>query len=237
MNLRKAGGLAALVLAAAYLVGIALNFTVLDTSAIADPVEKVAFLADRQVVFHAWTFFVYVAFGVALVFLALALDEQVRGAARGLSRAATAFALIWAGLLIAAGNVFIAGMNAVTGLLASGPEQAATIWAALEAVHLGLSGTSELPGALWTLLVSAAMLQVGASQRRAFPRALSYLGLTAGAAGLLTVIPPLFMPAVMIYAFGHCAWWIWLGALLLRKQSEAAANPTTPPELAQSAAA
>lgn len=38
MNLRRLGGLSALILAAAYVVGAALNFTLLDTSGILDPV-------------------------------------------------------------------------------------------------------------------------------------------------------------------------------------------------------
>jgi hypothetical protein len=67
---------------------------------------------------------------------------------------------------------------------------------------------------LWTLLISLAMLQAAR-----FPRALSYLGIATGVLGLLTVIPALFMPAVAVYALGHCAWWIWLGVLLLRKGS------------------
>ncbi len=40
MSLRRLGGLSALILAAAYVVGLALNFTLLDTSSILDPVEK-----------------------------------------------------------------------------------------------------------------------------------------------------------------------------------------------------
>jgi hypothetical protein len=210
MNLRKAGGLSALILAAAYVVGIALNFTLLDTSAIADPAGKVAFLAERQGIFHAWIFFVYIAFAVALVIFALALEERTRGAG-ALARVGTAFALIWAGLLLAAGNVYISGMNAVVAASGADAGQAATVWAAVDAVHIGLSGTSELPGALWTLLAGAAMLRMGV-----FGRALGYLGVAVGAAGLLTVIPALFMPAVLAYALGHCVWWVGLGVALLR---------------------
>ncbi|MGE5601922.1 MAG: hypothetical protein ACM30E_02655, partial [Nitrososphaerales archaeon] len=54
-------------------------------------------------------------------------------------------------------------------------------------------------------------------QAARFPRPLSYLGIATGIAGLLTTIPALFMPAVAAYALGHCAWWIWLAVLLLRK--------------------
>lgn len=214
MNLRRLGGLSALILAAAYVVGAALNFTLLDTSSIADPIEKISFLAGKQTLFHIWIFFIYVLFGVCLVFLAEALDEQLRPAGSALARTATAFALIWAGLLIAAGNVYIAGLNNVSAAFAQNPAQAATAWLAIDSIHQGLSGTAEIPGGLWTLLVSLAALQAAR-----FPRALSYLGIAIGIAGLLTAIPVLFIPAVAAYALGHCAWWIWLGILLLRKGS------------------
>ncbi|MCU0509065.1 MAG: hypothetical protein MUC34_11855 [Anaerolineae bacterium] len=177
MNLRKAGGIAALVLALAYIVGAALNFTVLDASAIVDPT-----------LFRIQIFFIYVVFGVALVFLAQALDAELRPAAPSLMRVGTAFGLVWAGLLIAAGNVFIAGLNAVAGHLAQDPARG-----------------------LWTLLVSLALLRSAA-----FPRALGYLGIVVGIAGLLTAIPAIFMPAVALYALGHCAWWTWLAVRLLR---------------------
>jgi hypothetical protein len=214
MNLRRLGGLSALILAAAYAVGLALNFTLLDTSSILDPVEKLSFLAGKQTLFHIWIFFIYVVFGVFLVFLAQALHEQLRAAAPALARTATAFALIWAGLLIAAGNVYIAGLNNVSAAFAQNPAQATAAWLAIDSVHQGLSGTAEIPGGLWTLLVSLAALQAAR-----FPRALSYLGIATGIAGLLTMIPVLFMPAVAVYALGHCAWWIWLAVLLLRKGS------------------
>jgi hypothetical protein len=211
MNLRKAGGIAALVLALAYIVGAALNFTVLDASAIVDPVAELAFVAGQQTLFRIQIFFIYVVFGVALVFLAQALDAELRPAAPSLMRVGTAFGLVWAGLLIAAGNVFIAGLNAVAGHLAQDPAQAATLWTAVNTIHLGLSGTAEIPGGLWTLLVSLALLRSAA-----FPRALGYLGIVVGIAGPLTAIPAIFMPAVALYALGHCAWWTWLAVKLLR---------------------
>jgi hypothetical protein len=219
MNLRRLGGLSALILAAAYLVGAVLNFTLLDTSSILDPVAKVDFITGKQTLFQVWIFFVYVVFGVCLVFLAEALLEQLRapersGSAPALARTATAFALIWAGLLIAAGNVYIAGLTNVSAAFGQYPAQAVSAWLAIDSVHQGLSGTAEIPGGLWTLLISLAMLQAAR-----YPRALCYLGIAIGALGLLTVIPALFMPAVAAYALGHCAWWIWLAVLLLRKGS------------------
>jgi hypothetical protein len=62
-------------------------------------------------------------------------------------------------------------------------------------------------------------VSLAALQSAKFPRGLGYLGIATGIAGLLTVIPVLFMPAVAAYALGHCAWWIWLAVLLVRKGS------------------
>ena len=44
-------------------------------------------------------------------------------------------------------------------ILGQNPAQAATAWLAIDSVHLGLSGTAEIPGGLWTLLISLAALQ------------------------------------------------------------------------------
>jgi len=55
--------------------------------------------------------------------------------ASALARTARAFALIWAGLLIAAGNVYIAGLNTVAGACAQNPAQATTTWLAMDYVH------------------------------------------------------------------------------------------------------
>ena len=214
MDLRRLGCLSAVILAAAYVVGLVLNFTLLDTSSITDPIEKLSFLVGNQTLFHLEILFIYVLFGVCLVFLAGALYEQLRPSAPALSRIATAFAFIWAGLLIGAGNVFIAGLNNVSSIFAQNPAQATSAWLAIDSVHQGLSGMAEIPGGLWTLLVSLAALQAAR-----FPRAWSYLGIAIGTTGLLTAIPVLFVPAVAAYALGHCAWWIWLAVLLLRKGS------------------
>ena len=52
-NLQKIGGIAALYLAAAYLVGIVLFLFVLDYPNIVDPAQKVALLVDKQTVIYS----------------------------------------------------------------------------------------------------------------------------------------------------------------------------------------
>ena len=82
--LQKMGGVAALIEAATFVVGIALAFTILAPYATGglDPGQTVAFLADDGAILYVWNLTIYVLFGVFLVVLVLALYEQLRKPAR-----------------------------------------------------------------------------------------------------------------------------------------------------------
>ncbi len=74
------GGVAALIEAATFVVGIALAFTILAPYATGDldPGQTVAFLADNGAILYAWNLIIYVLFGVFLVILVLALHERLK---------------------------------------------------------------------------------------------------------------------------------------------------------------
>jgi hypothetical protein len=226
-SLQKVGGVAALILAAAYLMGIGLNFTLLDSSGYIEPVEKVAFLADNQSILYIQTLFIYIVFGIFLVVLALALYERLKDGSPAMAQTATTFGLIWATLVIAGGMVFNTSMGTVVDLYGKDPAQAASVWLAISSVFQGLSGIPEIPGGLWTLLVSWAALRAGE-----LPRGLNYLGVVIGAAGLLTVVPALFEVAVAVFALGQIVWWVWMGIVMLRSNPSPAHQTTQPVRVA-----
>ncbi|MFC1923458.1 hypothetical protein ACFLY4_09245 [Chloroflexota bacterium] len=72
-NLQKMGGIAALYLAAAYIVGMIGFLTIVDVSGVADPVQKVALMADNLTFLYIMHLIVYVVWGIFMVVLALAL--------------------------------------------------------------------------------------------------------------------------------------------------------------------
>ena len=111
--------------------------------------------------------------------------------------------------------VYVIGMGTVIDLHGSNPGQAATVWAAIDIVHLGLGGEIEIVGGLWILLVSWAALRSDG-----LPRVLNYLGVLIGVAGILTLVPAL---RVLAYAFGlgQILWFIWLGIVMLRGENTA----------------
>lgn len=210
---QKLGGIGALVAAATFVFGFALFATALSDYTTGDPTpaESVAFVADHEGLLYLWNAVILILFGIALVPLVLALYERMRPGAPVVAPAAAAFGIIWAGLVIAAGMIGNIGLGAVADLQETDPGQAEGVWSALDSVQNGLGGGNEVVGGLWVLLVSWAALQT-----RALPRGLSSLGIAAGAAGIVTIVPALELVGA-IFGLGLIVWFVWAGIVLLRR--------------------
>jgi hypothetical protein len=210
-TLQKFGGIAALYLAVAYLIGIVLFLVVLDYPSLTDPVQKVALLFEKQWVIFSTNLLMYVFFGVFLIALALALYDRLKSGAPALMQVATVLGMIWAGSLIASGNVSNAGIAPTLALFAKDPAQAALTWQVIESVASGLSnGNGEILGGLWTLLVSLAALRSGG-----LPKGLNILGLLVGALGVISILPGL-TDLTGVFGLSQMIWFAWLGLVLLR---------------------
>jgi hypothetical protein len=98
------------------------------------------------------------------------------------------------------------------------PSDAAAVWLAISSVLDGLVGRIEIVGGIWILLVTWRALLAG---RR--PRALNYLGVVVGVAGVLTVVPALEVLRIG-FRLGEIAWTVWLGILMFRGSRSAAAR-------------
>lgn len=210
-NLQKMGGIAALYMATAYLVGIILFLFVLDYPNIVDPAQKVALLVDKQMVIYSMNLILYVIFGIFLIMLALALYERLKVGAPAIMQVATVIGIIWAGSLIASGMVSNAGIAPVVALYAKDPAQAALTWQGFEVVASGLgNGNGEILGGLMTLLVSWA-----ASRTSGLPKFLNYLGVVVGLVGIVSIIPGL-SDLAGLFGMGQIIWFVWLAIIMLR---------------------
>lgn len=211
-TLQKSGGIAALYLAFAHLMGIVLFLIVLDYPSITDPAQKVALLVEKQWVIFSTNLILYVFFGVFLIVLSLALYDRQKAGAPALMQAATALGIIWAGSLIASGMVANAGIAPAVALHATDPAQAALTWQGTETVADGLGNANgEILGGLWVLLVSVAGLRAGG-----LPKGVTVLGLGVGVVGVLSLIPGLTDLLIGIFGLGQIIWFVWLGAALVR---------------------
>jgi hypothetical protein len=211
---QKLGGLAAIYLALAYVVAMPYFLVFVKYSDVVDPAARAALLVGNQASMRVMYLITYVIFGIVLAILALALRARMKDAAPTLTQTATTVGLIWAVMLIASGMIFNAGITAVVGLHGSNPVQAVSVWQAIEPVSDGLGGSDgELLGGLWVLLVSVAALRT-----RALPKALGWLGVVVGVAGVLSLVPVL---ASAGYVFGllQIVWFVWLGVVMVRTTS------------------
>jgi len=214
-TLQKFGGIAALYMAIAHLIGIVIFLVVLDYLNITDPAQKVALNVENQTVIFSTNLLMYVFFGFALIVLSLALYDRIKSKSPALMQVATAIGIVWAGSLIASGMAANAGLATVVALYAKDPTQAVVTFQAIEAITNGLGNANgEILGGLWTLLVSLAAMRAGG-----LPKGLNIIGLLVGVVGIITIIPML-TEMTGIFGVGQIIWFIGLGIMLLRSNPD-----------------
>ncbi len=217
-SVQRIGGIAALIMATTYLVGFAVFFMVLNPGGPLDPVEKVAFLAENELVTYITMLFLYVVGGFSLIVLVRALYERMKVEAPALMLTTAVLGFIWCGVVIAAGMIYIIGMDTVIDLFENDSAQASSVWLTVQIVFEGLGGGTEIIGGVWSLLISWTALQ-----QRQFPKTACYLGLVVGVAGVITIVPAL-EDFTAIFGLGQIPWFICLGFVLLQDKTSATAS-------------
>jgi hypothetical protein len=213
---QRAGGLAALYLALAYLIAMPYFLIAVDYLSVTDPAEKVALLAKHQGSMTAINLITYVIFGIVLAVLSLALYRRMKDEAPVMMQAATVVGLIWAFVLVASGMVFNFGMETAVGLFSGHLDQAVAAWQAIEPVTEGLGGAGgEILGGLWVVLVSWTALRTGG-----LPKILGWLGVAIGVAGIVSIVPAL-RDAGMVFGMLQIVWLAWTGVVMLRTTERA----------------
>lgn len=210
------GGVAALAVAATYVAGFAAMAAYLVPAgfvdAVSDPAGSVEFLLSHQAALYCWYLLLYLFGGAALVMVVIGVHDRVVRSEPTLSALATAFGLIWAGLLLASGMVALLSQRAVVELSATERTAAESTWVTAGVLQDALGGGIELVGALWVLMVAAATLR-----SRMFSRGLAGLGAVIGIAGLATLVPAAAEPAMSVFGLGFIVWFAWAGHDLLRR--------------------
>jgi hypothetical protein len=212
-NLQKIGGVAALVEAAIYISAFVFFGAFWDFPLDANNTQIFAFLTNNQTILSIVNLTMYVIFGCVLAVLVLALHHRLKIKAPALSQAASAFGLVWVGLVIASGMIANVGLGAVIDLSVKNAEQAMTVWIVINTIVEGLGGGNEVVGGLWVLLLSVAALKINE-----LPKLLNYLGLFIGFVGILTIYPAEILTE--IFGLGQIVWFSWLGVtMLMSRQS------------------
>ena len=174
----------------------------------ASSVQKLAFLAENQLILSTVNLIMYVLFGIFLAVLVLAINERLKNNSPSLSQVASIFGVIWVGLVIASGMISNLGLSAVIELSTKDPEQAMTVWHTINSVVEGLGGGNEIVGGLWVFLLSFAALKGGEFSKR-----LNYFGVFVGVVGILTVYPAEVLTE--IFGVSQIVWFSWIGSTML----------------------
>lgn len=217
---QRAGGIAALVKAATYLVGFVVMAAYLGprglTDAQGDPAASLAFLLDNQTAMYSWYLVLYIVGGFALVSLVLGVHARLKTTTGTLMQTATVTGITWAALLLASGLVALVGQQAVIELAATEPTLAASTWSSVSVVQDALGGGIEIVGAVWVLLASVAAIRSGALGYR-----LPALGIAIGVTGAWTLVPAVADDAASLFGIGFIIWFVWMGVSLLRRPRQA----------------
>ncbi|MTI89307.1 MAG: DUF4386 domain-containing protein [Balneolaceae bacterium] len=222
-NFQKTGAFAAFYAGLAYIVGI-IGFLFMVEWA-DDPAQTITVMAENQISLHVLYIIVYQIWAVFLVILSLSLYQRLKNESPALMKVFAALGIIWATVVVASGMIYNVGMDAVISIHEQNPEQASTIWKAIETVCNGLGGGNEILGGFWMIIISWAALQTNA-----FPKVLNYLGVIIGIAGILSALPGL-VDATVVFGILQIIWFIWMGIVLLRSNNKSQAltqDPETP---------
>ena len=209
---QRIGGIAAIVEGILYIIGFVFLLTILGPAMEEgkSEMEKLSFLLENKTLFQVWNTLIYVVFGVVLIPLVLAINANFKSASLIGTKATPILGLIWSVLVIASGMIANVGLDSVSQLYVSDATNALTTWKTIEIIQNGLGGGVEIVGGLWVLLISLFGLR-----EKVFPKAIHYLGLIVGSAGILTIVPGL-KELGAVFGLTQIVWFIWFGIILLR---------------------
>ncbi|MDL1944902.1 DUF4386 family protein [Chloroflexi bacterium CFX2] len=215
-TLQKVGGISALVCAGTYILAMALLTTVLTPMADESlPFDQfIAFFLPHQTIIFIWHFSMYLVNGAFLTLLTLALYQHLKTDAPTLALVSACFGLFWTGLIFADGFITLNGWEVVGRLASTDPAQAASLRLVVDTVTIGLDHSDRFLGCLWVLLTSWAALRTGQ-----LSKPLNFLGLALGIAGIVSSVAPALNALGYAFGVGVIVWWIWLGIVLLRNNS------------------
>lgn len=164
----------------------------------------VIFLQKQSLWLYLWNVAIYVVFGIALVFLCVALYAQVRCQRSILPTVMLCLGCVWATHAIAAGMVANVSLARVLELVDIDRSIAANVWLNGYTVKLGLGGSNELVGGLWLILAS-----LSAGRAKLISSRLHGYGVLVGACGCSTVIP-LWQEMGAVFGSWMILWFFWV---------------------------
>ena len=210
-TLQKLGGFCSISLGLIYIIAFIVFGGILEyPKADATEIERLNFLSDNYLTLSTINLISYVLFGILLAVVVVSIHQKIKDYVPNFSILASAFGIIWVGLVIGSGMIANIGLNSVIEIGIEEPQKAISIWKSVCIVSEGLGGGNEIVGAIWVLLLSMATFK-----HSFFSKPLNLLGLFVALAGILTILP--FDLFKEIFGVSQIVWFIWIGITMIRK--------------------
>lgn len=211
-NNLRVGAMASLACAATFIFGFVLLLTKLMPyiEQKGNPAFAVQFVLENHAMLYLWNFIIYIAFGVFLTVLIVALYRRLSPLNPFLSQLALVFGAVWVTLVISSGMIANLGLTRVVEIAETQPSVTPSLWLLVFTIKEGLGGSSELVGGLWVTLVSTVIWQ-----NRVYRRSMVLTGLVAGIAGIISTVPPLSELGA-VFGLSLIAWLIYLSVEMIR---------------------
>jgi hypothetical protein len=208
------GGISGIIEGSLYIFGFLLLFSILQPT-IDDTktgLDKLKFIIENKTIYQTWILLIYVVFGIVLIPLTIAIDENFKEQTTIWTKATPVFGFIWSGLVIASGMIAVTGIDSVATIYNTDSNSALISWKTIEAVQSGLGGGVEIIGGIWVILISITGLK-----HSTFNQFLNYFGLIVGGAGILTIIPGL-KELGAIFGLTQIIWFFWIGIIMIKSR-------------------
>ncbi len=144
MVFQRLSGLAAIAAGLTYVIGFWVYFSILGPAQYGSPAapaaQHVRFLIDNEGLMTAWNLVIYVLNAVLMVVLVVGLHQRVKANGEALAQTASAFGVIWAGLILAAGMMANISIAQIVTLAGQDMEAAAALWRSSVVVGAALGG-------------------------------------------------------------------------------------------------
>jgi len=218
LNLQRLGGLTGIYFAIAYIIMILFFVVIVDYPNITEQSEKIEMFINNKAGMSATYLFGYVIFGLLLAVFSMAVYDRLKAAYPNAAKFSAIYGIMWGCLLVGSGMLYIKGISSAIDMYAKDPLQAITVWTSIEAIALGLSfSQGEILGGVWTLLISITALKA-----KVFHKGISYVGIIAGVAGILSIIPAInVIGGTAIFGITQIIWYFFMGITLLKQPKDA----------------
>lgn len=218
MGLQRISGISAIAAGVTYIIGFWVYFSILGPaqygSSAVPAAQHVQFLVEHQSLMNSWNLIIYILNAILMVFIVVGLHHRVKTRNEALAQTASAFGIIWAGLILAAGMLANFSLGQIVTLFEQDPEAATALWRSTVVVGAALGGGNEITGGMWIFLLSVAGLY-----SKSIPMPVNIIGLIVGGAGVVSTIPAL-ANATMIFGLGFIIWFFAIGfALIFGRQT------------------